>query len=98
MNLFKKSNWIADDCRIPKCCSKSHLAPWQYMSMSWVLIDASCSFSMSLPNWFPYRNRTYRMRYFVARKYSFQLFVVVLYTCSFSYQLVSPSLAHTSPT
>ena len=32
------------------------------------------------------------------RKHSFQLFVVVLYTCSALYQLVSPSVAHTTPT
>merc|ERR1711879_865104 len=31
------------------------------------------------------------------RKHSFQLFVVVLYTCSVLYQLVSPSLAHATP-
>ena len=32
------------------------------------------------------------------RKYSFQLFVVVLYTWSVWYQLVSPSLAQSTPT
>ena len=32
------------------------------------------------------------------RKHSFHLFVVVLYTCSVSYQLVSPFLAHATPT
>ena len=35
--------------------------------------------------------------HYVNRRHSFQLFVVVLYTSSVSYQLVSPSLAHAMP-
>ena len=34
----------------------------------------------------------------VGKKHSFQLFVVLLYTCPVSYQLVSPSFAHATPT
>ena len=39
-----------------------------------------------------------KSRRFCNRKHSFQLFVGVLYTCSVSYQLVSPSFAHATPT